>query len=240
MKKTNIYEDRDSLGMAAANLFVRLSAEAIARKGKCIVALSGGSTPDAMYLYLSSKEYTSVIEWEKIYFFWSDERYVDFNDEENNSLRAINNFLSLIRMDASRVFRVNVELPVEEAAVEYEQTLRQIAGNEMEVDICFLGMGDDGHIASIFPDSPLLGEDEKGVRSVYVETLNRYRISFTLPLINAAQNIVLLVSGSDKSAAYDAIQDEEATIEQFPVIGLNSPAGHSLYWMITSDVQEEA
>ncbi len=220
---------------AAAEEVVRAANEAVAQRGRFTIALSGGSTPKNLYTLLATNARTSL-PWDRMYFFWSDERHVPPNDPESNYSMAEEAMLSKVPVAAGNVFRVPTENPDAAAAAEaYEQTLRKFfameAGQVPRFDLILLGMGPDGHTASLFPETAALREKSRLVVANWVEKLKTSRITFTLPLLNAARCVAFLVSGTDKASAIHEVREGKAPGEQYPA-KLVRPGDGKLIWFL--------
>lgn len=183
---------------AAAQIFAEKSSEAVAARGYFTVALSGGSTPKLLYQVLADRDKEHV-PWMNVQFFWSDERHVPPDHPESNYRMANDAMLSHVPVSSENVHRVTSENPdAAHAAKEYEEEiLKFVAGSRF--DLILLGLGNDGHTASIFPDSEVLHETKRLVVAPFVEKLNTYRITMTLPLINHARTVMFLVTGAEKA-----------------------------------------
>jgi 6-phosphogluconolactonase len=219
----------------AAGEIVRTANEAVAARGRFTIALSGGSTPKSLFHLLATNARTAL-PWDRMYFFWSDERHVPPTDADSNYLMADEVMLSKIPVSAANVFRVEAENPDAQAVADaYEQTLKKFFktkdGEIPAFDLILLGMGPDGHTASLFPGTDALAEKSRLVVANYVEKLKTSRITFTLPLLNAARCVMFLVSGTDKAPALKAVLEENVPGEQYPS-KLVAPTNGSLIWLI--------
>jgi 6-phosphogluconolactonase len=220
---------------AAAEEVVRAANQAVAQRGRFTLALSGGSTPKNLYTLLATNARTSL-PWDRTYFFWSDERHVPPSDPESNYRMAEEAMLSKVPVAASNVFRVPTENPdAADAAEAYEQALRKFftveAGQLPRFDLILLGMGPDGHTASLFPETAALRERSRLVVANWVEKLKTSRITFTLPLLNAARCVAFLVSGTDKASVLHEVLEGNAPGEQYPA-KLVRPADGKLIWFL--------
>lgn len=185
--KVESFPGMEALSRRAAALFMELSEKAIARRGRFSVALSGGSTPEMLYALLGS-EYKDKIKWEQTDVFFADERCVPPGHADSNFRLAHEAFLSKV---PAKIHRIKGESDPEEAAVEYEREIKE--GDYAPFDLILLGMGEDGHTASLFPGSAALKETVHLVVPVYAGSLRR--VTLTLPAINGARDVVFLVSG---------------------------------------------
>ena len=220
---------------AAAEEVVRAAKEAVAQRGRFTIVLSGGSTPKNLYNLLATNART-VLPWDRMFFFWGDERHVPPTDPESNYGTAEETMLSKIPVAAGNVFRIPTENPDAAAAAEaYEQTLRkffQLGPGEIPTfDLILLGMGPDGHTASLFPGTAGLQEKSRLVIANWVDKLKTSRLTLTLPVLNAARCVVFLVSGTDKAPALHAVLKGDAPGEQYPAKLVRLSQG-SLIWLL--------
>jgi 6-phosphogluconolactonase len=220
---------------AAAEEVIRGAQEAVAQRGRFTIALSGGSTPKALFNLLATNA-KSVLPWDHMFFFWGDERHVPPTDADSNYRMAEETMLSKIPVAAGNVFRFPAENPDAAAAAEaYEQTLRkffQLKAGELPVfDLILLGMGPDGHTASLFPNTAGLQEKSRLVIANWVEKLKTSRLSLTLPVLNAARCVTFLVSGTDKASVLKTVLEEDAPGEQYPS-KLVQPTNGKLIWLV--------
>lgn len=223
---------------AAAQQFVKLANDAIAAKGSFTVALSGGSTPKGLHSLLAN-EFASALAWDKVFFFWGDERHVPPDHPDSNYRMAYETLLSKVPADPAKIFRVHSEYrDANAAAIEYEQTLGAAFGLQAfgipRFDLILLGLGPDGHTASLFPRTAALSERRRLVVANRVEKLSTDRITFTVSVLNNAANVSFLVAGTDKAAAVQAVFDSNAQPDDFPA-KLVQPRHGSLFWMLTED-----
>ena len=220
---------------AAAEEVVRAANEAISARGRFALALSGGSTPKSLYTLLATNARASF-PWDRSFFFWSDERHVPPTNPDSNYRMADESMLSKIPVPAGNVFRIAAENPDAAAAADlYEQTLRKFfaveAGQFPRFDLILLGLGPDGHTASLFPGTAALQDKSHLILANWVEKLKTSRITFTLPLLNAARCVAFLVSGTDKAPALHAVLETDAPGEQYPS-KLVQPTDGKLIWLV--------
>jgi len=220
---------------AAAEEVVRTAKAAVAERGRFTIALSGGSTPKSLYNLLATNAKSSL-PWDRMFFFWGDERHVPPTDPESNYRMAEETLLSKIPVAAANVFRIPAENADAAAAADaYEQTLRKFfalqPGEFPRFDLILLGMGPDGHAASLFPGTAVLQEKSRLVVANWVEKFKTYRITLTLPVLNAARCVTFLVSGTEKAAALRAVLEVDASGEQYPS-KLVRPGDGKLIWLV--------
>jgi len=220
---------------AAADEVLQAAKNAVAVRGRFTIALSGGSTPKSLYNLLATNA-KNTLSWDRAFFFWGDERHVPPTDPESNFRMADEAMLSKIPVAAANIFRVHAEnSDADAAAADYDQTLRKFfelaSGQVPSFDLILLGMGPDGHTASLFPGTAALQEKSKLVVANWVEKFKTHRITFTLPVLNTARSVVFLVSGTDKADALKNVLEGEASGEQYPS-KLVRPTEGKLIWLI--------
>ncbi len=220
---------------AAAEVVVHTATDAVEQRGRFTIALSGGSTPKSLFNLLATNART-VLPWDRMFFFWGDERHVPPTDPDSNYRMAEEAMLSKIPVAAGNVFRIPAENPDAAAAADaYEQTLRkffQLGPGEVPIfDLILLGMGPDGHTASLFPGSAGLQEKTRLVIANWVDKLKTSRLTLTLPVLNAARCVAFLVSGTDKAAVLKTVLEEDAPAEQYPS-KLIRPNNGKLIWLL--------
>ena len=217
MNKVTHFANADLLAQAAAEYFIKLAYESIKLKGKFTVALSGGNTPAAMYKLLANDFYCQKIEWKKCYFFWGDERCVSLTDKDNNSFNAKKMLLDKVPVPQKNIFIIPVDESPKNAAIYYEATLKIFFKTDKPVfDLILLGMGDNGHTASLFPHTTILQETKSLVKEVFVEEVKMHRVSFTAALINDAKHILFLVAKKHKELMLKKVLEGEYKPEEYP------------------------
>ena len=224
-----IYENVRELSEAAARVFVEKARRSIDESGRFAVALAGGTTPKATYEILV-REYGGPkdLDWSKVHVFFGDERTVPPDHEDSNYRMAQEALLS--RVPVGSVHRMRGELDPREAATLYEKELEEFFGGPPVLDLVLLGMGEDGHTASLFPRTPALDVCDRWVVENPVEKLDTTRLTLTVPAVNAASAVNFLVSGEGKADALKKILEEVAEPQEYPA-NLIQPAGE-LVWMV--------
>ncbi|HMF58480.1 MAG TPA: 6-phosphogluconolactonase [Pyrinomonadaceae bacterium] len=211
-----VLRDAESLSARAAELFLSIARRSVTTRGDFIVALSGGSTPKALYERLARDAADDSV-WPRTQVFWSDERCVPPDDEESNYRMANEALLSRISVSRENIHRMRGEDYPETAAADYSAVVGKIlASRSLKFDLILLGLGEDGHTASLFPHSPALEEREKLVAANWVEKLEASRLTFTVPLINRAVNVLFLVAGEKKREALRAVLSDTADPREYP------------------------
>jgi len=237
--KTDVHISANSEELArfAAEQFVRLAIEAQRERGLFTVALAGGSTPKTLYVLLASEQesYRAQLDFGMIHFFWGDERHVPPDHPDSNYRMASEAMLSKVPVPLENVHRIKSEMAdAEEAARDYEQVLEKFFklenGQLPRFDLVVLGMGSDGHTASIFPDSDVINEKRRLVVAPWVEKLRSYRITLTPPVLNKAASTIVLVSGAKKAEILHKVLEGEYRPEFFPA-QLISPSEGGLLWL---------
>jgi len=229
--------DAEALCRAAGAEFVRAATEAVASKGSFSVALSGGSTPKALYSLLATDpQLRTQVPWSKVAFFWGDERSVPPDDPDSNYRMANEAMLSKAPVAQELVFRIHGEYPdIGKAAEEYEHQLGKFfhltGGQAPRFDLVMLGMGPDGHTASLFPGTKALQEKKRLVVSNWVGKFYTQRVTMTAAVLNNAAEVMFLVHGSDKAAPLKAVLEGPFEPEQLPA-QLIRPENGKLLWLL--------
>lgn len=197
----------DQVAQSAAAEFIRVVEDAVQHRGICSVVLSGGSTPQSLYRLLANEPYSEQVDWSRLHIFWGDERCVPPDHPDNNAFRARRALLEHVPIPAENIHRVPTDLPPEQAAAAYEEDLLQffstlpdqVDRTQARFDLVLLGMGDDGHTASLFPGSDPVLEYTRWVAALYVDKLAAWRVTLTPAILNRAAHVIFLVSGGGKS-----------------------------------------
>lgn len=223
------------LFQAAAEEVIRSATDAVAKRGRFTIALSGGSTPRNLYTLIAANASTTL-PWSQMFFFWGDERHVPPDSPDSNYRMAKESLLSKVPIPPANIFPVPAENPdAAQVAEVYEQTLRKFfavaPGEFPRFDLILLGMGPDGHTASLFPETAALQEKSRLVVANWVEKLGGSRITFTLPLLNSARCVAFLVSGTDKAAALHEVLEGNAPADKYPS-RLVQPNEGKLIWFV--------
>ena len=213
--------DPEEVSQRSAALFVRLAHEAVLSTGYFAVALSGGSTPKALYTLLISDQFRSQVPWQHVHLFWGDERCVPPDHPESNYRMVREALLDQAPIPAQNIHRMSAEQADHtSAAAVYEQTLRgffEVAAGELPCfHLILLGMGEDGHTASLFPGTTALAETKRLVVANYVEKLGTHRLTLTVPVINHAANVAFMITGSAKAPVLKKVLEGEHDPQQFP------------------------
>lgn len=199
-----LFVDLEALDLAAAQRWVQLVEAAIAARGKFHVALSGGSTPRALYRRLAHPEFAHRIAWDRVHIYFGDERAVPSNHADSNFRMAKEALFDHVPIPPTQIYRIEGErTDIHEAGTKYSQLLAShlplSAQGVVQFDLLLLGVGTDGHIASLFPGTPILHERARFVEAVFVEKLEAWRVTVTLPVIDHARHVMVLLSGENKA-----------------------------------------
>ena len=200
MSDVRTYSHASTLARAAAEHFVALAQEAVSARGRFAVALAGGSTPRAMYALLATGEFAPRVDWTRVHIFWGDERCVPPDHPDSNYRMAREALLDHVPIPSDHVHRIQGEIEPALAADAYERTLQAFfTPRQPRFDLILLGLGDDGHTASLFPGMAAIHEQTRWVVAHYVSKLSAWRVTLTPVAINAAANVTFLVSGATKA-----------------------------------------
>lgn len=226
-----IYDTTEELNNKSAELIAGLISSFTRLNQKCTLVLSGGSTPQKLYSILA-KQYKVEIEWEKVFIFWEDERYVPAEHPESNYKMASEILLSKINILPENINKINTDIPIEKSALEYEERIKKFFGSSKLpiFDIVLLGLGKDGHIASIFPGTEAEDEKKKWVLGYHPQSVDTERITLTLPVINNAKNVIFLISGETKRDIVDRVFIKKEKSD-FPILKVQSGEGSLFYLM---------
>ncbi|HUL23521.1 MAG TPA: 6-phosphogluconolactonase [Thermodesulfobacteriota bacterium] len=231
--RVEVLPDSETLSLRAASIFVSASKNSIATKKRFAVAISGGSTPRRLYVLLGSDAYRHQVDWQHVHLFWVDERCVPKEDEASNFRMAYDPLLSKVALPDKNIHRIKGEEAPDKAARDYEEEMRRFFGESERprFDLILLGMGEDGHTASLFPGSKSLEETVRLAIPVYLEGPKKNRITLTLPVLNNADQILFLVSGPSKAAVLSEILGDGEKKKRFPA-GMIRPARGNPTWLI--------
>jgi 6-phosphogluconolactonase len=238
--QVTVVPDGSALARAAAERFARAVEQAVAERGYAFVALSGGTTPKQMGTILAREPYRSRIPWDRVHVFWGDERWVPLGSPESNAGEARRGFLDLVPIPPGNVhaWDTTAESP-REAAANYETELREIFAEPSGIprfDLVLLGMGNDGHTASLFPDTGALVADGRLAVANYVPKMDANRLTLTAPVLNAGREIIFLVGGPGKADTLEAVLEGPELPANYPV-QLIRPAqpDSKLCWLVDED-----
>jgi len=229
----SVFETAEEVAAAAARRFVELARESVAARGVFAVALAGGTTPRRTYELLAGDELRAQVSWPDVHVFFGDERQVPPDHAESNYRMALESLLSRVPVPAENVHRIEGRGDAAANASLYEDELRGFFGDAdwPRFDLVLLGMGDDGHTASLFPSTLALAERRAWVATNWVGKLDAWRVTLTAPAINAARRVVFLVSGASKSAPLREVLRGGRGAAPLPA-QLIRPADGALEWLV--------
>ncbi len=228
-----IFDNLESLSRAATKLFIETSAQAISGRGRFLVALSGGNTPSELYRSLAQSPYKEQVDWTHVHAFWGDERCVPIGDSENSYRQAYDALLSHVPTPAENIHRVESDLEPAEAAKDYALVLKQFASPPLDwtrFDLVLLGMGADGHTASLFPGSEVNVSTPTLAVTAQYQNRPANRVTLTPLVLNSARRIIFLVSGESKAQTLANVLYGGYDPEQFPAQRIH-PTDGELIWM---------
>ena len=232
MSQIKVFPNIKSLSQAALEEFIALANDSIRRRDRFSVSLAGGSTPQTLYQRLAYPDYQAQVDWNKVHFFWGDERHVPPGHPDSNFRMVHESLIRKIPIPGSNVNRVPAEMEVKEAALRYEVVLRDFFyGYWPQFDLVLLGMGSDGHTASLFPHSEGLKEESRWFIANFAPKSEEWRLTLSKNAINAARNIIIIVSGEEKAGTLAKVLEGEHRPDEMP-IQLVSPNKGILIWMI--------
>jgi len=228
-----IFDDTAALAKAAADKIVHAAQQAVAARGRFLLTLSGGHSPQPLYRLLAQPPYRDRIPWDKTTVLWSDERYVPINDERSNAGMARRLMLDHLTLDNDRIFPMFLDgKSAEEAAVEYEALLKRISGTDpVTLDFVLLGCGSDGHTASLFPGDTQPDDSERLIRAAQSPKGDLARITMTPRLLNQSRAILFLAYGEEKATVVHDILQGENQPDRLPAQAIKPHHGE-LYWFM--------
>ncbi|WP_205500735.1 6-phosphogluconolactonase [Rufibacter psychrotolerans] len=226
-----IFPNTAELSQAAAQVFTQTARQAVQENGRFAVALTGGSSPRQLYQLLAQAPYREQVPWEQTLVFWGDERWVPLSDERSNARMAFQTLLDQVPVPQDQIFPMWGEGSPDQFAHVYEKTLRKQLGPAARFDLVLLGMGDDGHTASLFPRTAVLQERERLVQAYFLEAQNMHRITLTAPCLNQARKIVFMTFGEKKAPALYEVLEGERNSAQYPA-QLIQPERGEVLWLV--------
>ena len=229
-----IFKDGKSMSRAAADIFVGAAKQAIETQRRFTAALSGGSTPAKLYRLLASASYRNSIEWDKIFLFWGDERCVPPDDPGSNYFQANETLLTHVPIPTENILRIKGELEPAEASMDYARTLKAHADSDLDwprFDLVLLGMGEDGHTASLFPSPEVDSNSPTLAVTTHYQSRPADRVTLTPLVFNHARNIFFLVTGENKSLTLSRVVNGEFEPKLFPAQRIQ-PIDGKIIWLV--------
>jgi 6-phosphogluconolactonase len=225
-----VMADAASLITAAAEQFISVARSAIAKRGVFYVALAGGSTPKGLYQMLATSPYTTQIDWARVHLFFGDERCVLPTHDDSNFKMASEAMIDAISIPEINVHRMPTELEPAQVATTYAATMVEVMGDQ-PMDLMLLGLGPDGHIASLFPETPALEVTDTLTTALYVEKFDSWRVTMTYSVINTARKVIVFIAGEAKAEIVKKITTE--AVKGLPVQRI-APSGDYYWYMDTA------
>ncbi len=227
--EVRVYPTKEILFEEAAPIVMMRAREAADKRGRFVWAISGGSTPKGLFQQLTEEPVLSLMPWDKTYVFWVDERHVPLDHPDSNYRMTQEYLLSKVPIPKENIFPMTKGAqPVDQAASTYENKLHKFFGEEMKLpqfDMVLLGMGDDGHTASLFPGMQTLNETDKWVVGYFVDDARKERITLTFPVLNAARMVMTLVEGEKKAARVKAVLEGPKDPPEYPIQYIRPASG---------------
>ena len=228
----HIASDAKALSENLAAWIGNLIQEVLKTQERFTFVLSGGSTPKKLYDLLAASPYKETIPWEKLHFFWGDERAVPYEDERNNAKMCYEELLNKVPVIAENIHIMRTDIAPENAVSEYEAILKKyFASSATTFDLVLLGMGDDGHTLSLFPGAKVIHETESWVNAFFLEAQDMYRITLTAPVVNAAKYVAFMAAGAGKAETLKHVLEGETNLNKFPS-QIIKPVNGELHWFV--------
>lgn len=228
----HIAKDTTELSQDLASHIGKLITEVLSKQDRFTFVLSGGSTPKALYALLAASPYLESIPWEKVHFFWGDERAVPFEDERNNARMCSLELLNKVNVPAANIHIMRTDISPVESAAEYEKILKSYFGDsEITFDFVLLGMGDDGHTLSLFPGTEVIHEQKLWATSFFLPAQDMYRITLTAPVVNAARYVAFMATGAGKAETLVQVLEGEINLNAYPS-QIIQPVNGELHWFV--------
>ncbi len=234
-KNIQIFKSPAELVTAASEMLTAAIAQAVQERGACELALAGGNTPRAVYQNLADENYRQRLPWSKLHFFWGDERMVPPGHALSNFRMANEALLQHMNVPAENIHRMKGELAPEEAARDYREEMQRYFKSQFPVfDLILLGLGEDGHTASLFPKTHAVFENRQTATAVFAPQMNQWRVTLALPVINQARKVVFLVAGKSKAQIISSILKLERGEARWPA-SLVHPTPGELHWLLDAE-----
>lgn len=237
MNEVRVEKDQASVALAAAEIIISAATFSIAERGAFRLALAGGSTPRTLYETLASVDYRSRLNWARVHLYWGDERCVPPDHDASNYRMTRATLLNHAPIPPENVYRLAGEAEPEQAALDYEKLLRDHLGEAGAFDVTLLGMGDDGHTASLFPGTAAIHERERWVIAHHVPQLDAWRLTLTPPALNRSRQVMFLVTGEKKAATLKQVHQGEHQPDVLPS-QIIQPQG-DLLWLVDQSAAAE-
>ncbi len=229
----HIFKNAETVAREAAHFIVHRIREVLNKQDRFTICLSGGSTPRRLHELLAEEPLSSQVDWNRLHIFWGDERYVPLDDERNNARMAFDTLLNKVSVPAEQIhiMRTDYSNPAA-AADEYSRILHQYFDNQPHsFDLLLLGMGDDAHTLSLFPNTEVINENSRWCTSFFLEQQDMFRVTITRPVANESACILYLTTGTGKATALAKVLEGPRDIMQYPAQSVQSVNGTTI-WMV--------
>lgn len=237
--KLHIFKNKKEMSGELASWVCNVISNTLKNQEYFSLVLSGGETPKLLFNKLASEEYRNKINWKRIHIFWGDERVVPFTDERNNAGMAFDLLLNHIDIPAAQVHIIRTDIEPNFAVDQYRKVLHTFFDNtSRSFDLVLLGMGDDGHTLSLFPDSPIIEEHKRWVNAVFSNKQSMYRITLMPVLINRSSKIAFMVDGAQKSKVLQQVLEGDYVPTKLPA-QIIKPKEGELHWFLDEAVAKD-
>lgn len=228
----HIYKNADELSNAVAEWIATYIQSVLQKSDRFTIALSGGSTPQKLHTILAATPYREKIDWDKIHFFWGDERAVPFTDDRNNARMAYDTLLDHLSVPAEHIHVMRTDIDPQASASEYEKILHSYFDETpTSFDLVLLGMGDDGHTLSLFPGTEIVHEQRAWAKAFFLEAQDMYRISLTAPIVNKSASVAFLAAGKNKSKTLQQVLEGAHQPDLYPSQMIKPDKGE-VHWFV--------
>lgn len=236
MKRNNhepiVVDNAEALSRKVADWLIECINEGLERSNRFTIALSGGNTPKKLFTLLASDAYKNRVDWAKVHFFWGDERNVPYEDERNNAKMAFDTLLNHIPVKQEHIHIMRTDISPDESAAEYEAILHRYFDEQpYSFDVVLLGLGDNAHTLSLFPEYENIHEKTRQVMAFYLQEQKMYRITLTAPIVNRSARVAFVVSGADKAVAVSQVLYGEHNPDFYPA-QLIQPYAEAPFWFM--------
>ena len=228
----HISKDAGQLSESLAEWIKNYILDVLSKQDRFTFVLSGGSTPKVLYQLLANEPYRDAIAWEKMHFFWGDERFVPFEDDRNNARMAFETLLNKVGVVPSQIHIMKTDIEPAESVANYESTLHQyFRESPVTFDLVLLGMGDDGHTLSLFPGTDVISKEDAWVDAFYLPSQDMFRITLTAPVVNISSAVVFAAAGSGKADVLKEVLEGEPNVNTYPS-QIIKPLNGNLHWFV--------
>jgi 6-phosphogluconolactonase len=228
----HIEKDAQQMSVKLAAWIADYIQEVLAKQDRFTFVLSGGNTPKILFAELAKSPHKESIDWEKVHFFWGDERYVPYEDPRNNARMCFEELLNKVPVKPEHIHIMRTDISPEKSSAEYEAILKSYFGSsETTFDFVLNGMGDDGHTLSLFPGTEVIHEQEKWVTSFFLTIQDMYRITLTAPVVNKAACVAFMAVGANKAQVLKKVLEGETNLDLYPS-QIIQPEKGQLHWFV--------